>query len=136
MVMICYTVFVMMLTAWMLLVSLKAAAKPSKIPDIFAPYVDDELAMARFLVTLIAAILELLFVAMLIVLGIDLADPVLKEAIIVLAVINTVSIFLTARVIRHGIYRKRWYLVVTSAYTALELFVVAWVFIYRLGGIM
>ena len=66
----------------------------------------------------------------------NLADPVLKDAIIVLAVINTVTVFFTVPVLRRDLYRKRWYLALTTAYTLVEFAVVVWIFIYRLGEML
>lgn len=133
MVMICYTAFMMMLGLWLTMISFTALRKPEKVPDLFADYYDAERVLAQLVVAVVTAILEMVFTLMLILLGINLANPVLKDAIIVLAVINTVTVFFTAPVLRRDLYRKRWYLALTTAYTLVEFTVVVWIFIYRLG---
>lgn len=133
MVMICYTAFMMMLVLWLTMVSFTALRKPDKVPDLFADYYDAERVMVQLVVAVIAAIFEMVFTLMLILLGVNLANPMLKDAIIVLAVINTVTAFFTVPVLRRDMYRKRWYLALTTAYALVKFAVVVWIFIYRLG---
>ena len=136
MVMIWYTVFMLMLVLCLSMVNFAALRNPDKVPDLFAVYYDEERVIAQLVVAVVAAILEMVFTLMLILLGINLANPVLKDAIIVLAVINTVTVFFTVPVLRRDLYRKRWYLALTTAYTLVEFAVVVWIFIYRLGEIL
>lgn len=135
MVMICYTAFMMMLVLCLSMVSFAALRKPDKVPDLFADYYDTERVLAQLVVAVVTAILEMVFTLMLILLGVNLANPMLKDTIIVLAVINTVTAFFTVPVLRRDMYRKRWYLALTTAYTLVEFAVVGWTFIYRLGEI-
>lgn len=133
MVMIWYTAFMLMLVLCLSMVNFAALRNPDKVPDLFAAYYDEERVIAQLVVAVVAAILEMVFTLMLILLGINLANPVPKDAIIVLAVINTVTVFFTVPVLRRNLYRKRWYLALTTAYTLVEFTVVVWIFIYRLG---
>ena len=135
MVMIWYTAFMLMLVLCLSMVNFAALRNPDKVPDLFADYYDTERVLAQLVVAVVTAILEMVFTLMLILLGINLANPVLKDAIIVLAVINTVTVFFTVPVLRRDLYSKRWYLALTTAYTLVEFAVVGWTFIYRLGEI-
>lgn len=135
MVMICYTAFMMMLVLCLATVSFAALRNPNEIPDLFADYYGTEQVLAQLVVAVAAAILEMVFTLMLILLGINLANPVLKDAIIVLAVINTVTAFFNFPVLQRDLYSRPWYLALTTAYTLVEFAVVAWIFIYRLGEI-
>lgn len=136
MVMIWYTAFMLMLVLCLSMVNFAVLRNPDKVPDLFAAYYDKERVIAQLVVAVVAAILEMVFTLMLILLGINLANPVLKDAIIVLAVINTVTVFFTVPVLHRDLYRKRWYLAVTTAYTLVEFAVVVWIFIYRLGEML
>lgn len=135
MVMICYTAFMMMLVLCLATVSFVALRNPDEVPDLFADYYGTEQVLAQLVVAVAAAVLEMVFTLMLILLGINLANPVLKDAIIVLAVINTVTAFFNFPVLQRDLYSRHWYLALTTAYTLVEFAVVAWIFIYRLGEI-
>lgn len=135
MVMIWYTAFMLMLVLCLSMVNFAALRNPDKVPDLFADYYDTERVLAQLVVAVVTAILEMVFTLMLILLGVNLANPMLKDAIIILAVINTVTAFFNFPVLQHDLYSRHWYLALTAAYTLVEFAVVAWIFIYRLGEI-